>query len=575
MKLNDIKNRELELIYKILSESNPLFGQEVEEATRQKNVIANRHIFDVLASRSMISYDEIAQAQKKLVADIEDLGRIVLLDKKSVDISVENGKFYINNSEVAITYLVTYEILSDTKARPLVIVPKDRYDALIIKKTQQLKGNGETEESFTITDVLKEAIAQKASDIHFKYDYHDQYNVSFKVHGHLIRQKQFTIGKNRADNFFNEVRQKVAVDTGSSFKSDEYNLPQGGKMRYDELGVDLRVQFTPSGRLDKKNLFVARILNKNVGSGSVGTIEDLNGYDDYYRDILRQAVYYRRGLKLVVGITNSGKSTLTSHFINSIPATRSIATAQDPIEYPKDGWHITEHQILETDDKETSIGFLDYIKAWKRSDQDVEEIGEIRKDKNNGLMEAVVEAVKAGNFVISTAHIHSAFDVPKALVGVFGVDRAEIADLLVLVTAQVLVEELCPYCKLEDTYERNIETLDAWNKKGNIKYAWKEDLEKFIHERPPTYLRNKNGCPHCNHTGIKGLTPIYEYYKPTVEMIDWLNKNLDTSTRFDIEREFCQKNDPNLARNKLSVYIDKLREGVVDTDIEILGKVLA
>ena len=571
MTLKEIKRKELKLIYQNIIDKKPEAEKEIKEAIGQKNALGNRHIFDVLASRGMVSYDDIALAQKELVKEIEDAKREVLLDNISADVEVKEGKFFVDGREVDVVYLITHELLS-SYGNPIVIVPKDRYEALSVKRSQSLsRGTGEIQD-FTMMDIISEAINMKASDIHFKYDYHDQYNVSFKVHGHLIWQKQFTIGKNKADSFFNEVRQKVAVDTGSSFKSEEYNLPQGGRMRYDELGVDLRVQFTPSGRMDGHNLLVARILQKHIGT--VGTIDDLYGYDDVYRDILWQAVYYRRGLKLVVGITNSGKSTLTSHFVNSIPATRSIATVQDPIEYPKEGWHITEHQVLETEHEETSVGFLKFIKAFKRSDQDVEEIGEIRKDEKNELMDAVVEAVKAGNFVISTAHIHSAFDVPKALMDVFGVDRAVISDLLVLVTAQVLVGELCPHCRIKDIHGKNIETLKAWNEQGNIKFAWKKDLEEFLAEEPETYLKNPDGCHHCNRTGVKGLTPIYEYYKPSVEMISWLNTHLDTSTRFDIEREFCQHDNPNFARNKLSVYIEKLRKGEVDTDIDVISKVL-
>ena len=576
MTLDDYKNNEMNTFYQFLSESNIQIKDEIKEAIKQKNTL-NQHIFDVFASRGVIGYGKINETVKKMLSNIENVPRRLLLNKNSTDVIIERNKFFIvedgTKIEIEPMYMAYYSDLIDERALPIVIVPKDIYGNFSIKKEHQI--DGKMLDDFMMNDVVKEALKKGASDIHFKYG-KDVYNVSFKIHGALQRQHQFTMNIEKADDFFNKVRQKMANDTNTGFKASEYNLPQGGTLKYDELGVDLRGQFTPSGKMDKNNLFVVRIIKKNIHSSSLMTIDDLAGYSDEFIDLLKRATRYTKGLILVTGVTNSGKSTLTSSFINTIPEERSIATAEDPIEYDKSRWNATQHQVFLSDDKSISVGFLKYIKSWKRSDQDVIEIGEIRKDDDgsNELMEAVVEGVKAGNLTISTTHIDSAFDVPLSLVSIYGVDRYVVADLLVFVITQVLVEKLCPYCKKEDTEYNNIAMLKDFLKRGDVRFAWKKDLEEFIENKPLSYKRNPNGCPHCNHTGISGLTPVYEYYKPDVPMIMWLNQNLDHINRFDIEKEFCSKENKYLAQNKLTCYIEKLRAGEVDADIEVLTRVL-
>jgi hypothetical protein len=54
---------------------------------------------------------------------------------------------------------------------------------------------------------------------------------------------------------------------------------------------------------------------------------------------------------------------------------------------------------------------------------------------------------------------------------------------------------------------------------------------------------------------------------------DFLEKN-----RFEIEKHFCEKaereNNPYLATNKLTTFIDALKNGEVDCDLQVATKVL-
>jgi len=577
--INEFKYKEYSYLFKEISNGDQAIEAEILEARNQKNALGNQHLFDVLVSRGSISYNTIASAWKKVIQRVKGKKRRVLLNKKSIDIEVRNGKCYLIQEpdvEVQERFSISAtDINGEVRdKRPIIIIPKDTFDAMQIKKAQQLSGSVAKYQNFTLTDILKEAIDKGTSDIHFNFDIKGQYHVGFKINGRFIRQKHFTMNHIQSENFFNIVRQKMALDTGSSFKSEEYNLPQGGTLRYDELGVDLRGQFTPSGKMDKANKFVCRILKKQASA--TGKIKDLNGYDGNFKEMLKEISQLQQGLVLVVGVTNSGKSTLTAHFINDVPDDMVVGTISDPIEYPKNKPNVTEHQILDTDDKDTSVDFLDYIKSFKRSDLDVIEIAEIRADKENALMKAVVEAVTAGQLVVSTIHIRSAFEVPIALMEIFDVNPAVIPSLMKIVIAQTLVEEICPYCRVEDTENKNKNKLKKMNDMGLVKFSWKKDLTEWLEDESSTsYIRNPDGCPYCSGTGIKGLTPIYEYYNPTVEAQDWLSENIQKTSISKVEQYFCSQEKRHVAINKLTCFMEKLKNGQIDTDSRTIARVFS
>ncbi|HIQ28729.1 MAG TPA: hypothetical protein EYH42_09580 [Sulfurovum sp.] len=570
--IEDFKEAEYKYLYELLGAKNDHVREEIEESIKLRNsTLKDRHIFDIFASRGTIDPDDIVQIWKLIV---ERLGEIdpeirnnIHLDKKAIDVDVIEGELYLDqdtNKPANIKYQLGYD---DLYTKNTVIVSKEAYSDLEIRKKRFLN---QTDNDFVMMDILKDALAKNTSDIHIKFGRF--YTVHFRIHGLLIEQKKYTMNKERYEDLVDSIAQKASKDTMLGFNANERNLPQGGIHKYNDLNVDLRIEFTPKGTQDGDVLIVARILKRG---GTTGNLDKIQGYDDHFKQMLWRMTLATTGLILVAGVTNSGKSVLTSHFIMSLPSGKSIVTAEDPIEYEKPRSDTTQHQpyVVKKQGKVVAeVGFKHFMKSWKRADPDILEIGETRKDKE--LVEAIVEGVKAGNLVISTIHVNSSFDVPKSLVTEFGMNIASVSDILSLVVNQILVQKLCNKCKIPDINGENRKILKDFNDSGDVRYSWKKDLEDFIDGKDETFLKNEKGCMSCGYTGVEGLVPIYEYLKFNVEAVQWLGTDFIKKSRFEIEKHFCSKEDENLAINKLTTYVKALRRGDVDTTMDTLAKVL-
>ena len=581
--LENYKKNALTLLFKVISEGNEELLQEIKEANEQKKKFKDKHIFDIFDSRRAITYDDIYKNTKKIIKELQEQDNTVFpqvklqLEKK--DIIVENGKFFIANNhsnkllETRISFSLPNLRVESVATTPLVLLRKNEYEELLFNARQTVINENET---FDLEDVLKDAIARKASDIHLNFSPRGVHYMTYKIYGNNTKIDKFMMEDNKAFEFINKFRQKASKDVGIGFVADDYVNPQGSSMKYSEsLGVDLRLQATPSGKGDNRCLYVWRILKKDV---STGNIDSLHGYGKIFREILWESTRFSRGVIIFAGVTNSGKSTATSALLMSMPENKAIISIEDPIEYSKNKWNITEHQISEVvheDGKVTGMSYLSGVKSAKRSDPDIFNIGEIRKEGAGGteLGEAVNEATKAGNLGLSTIHVSSVYDLHSTLVSDYGFDRSSISDILLLGVNQILVEEICPKCRIEADKE-NKEKMEKLIKRGSVRYYHKKDLEEYLKDdNVVTYKRNDKGCSNC-FNGVVGLTPIYEYIRPTVDDAIWLHENLDKLNRFSLEKYFCEKEDPYVSRNKLSCYIDILKEGRVDADDETLTRVM-
>ncbi len=575
-----ISGKEMTNIYEILSEINEA---EIKEAVFQKNKLKKEHIFDVISARGKISYRDIYFKLRELCDPLIQSGKVVFEGNGS-KIYTENGEAFYdfltdtddgNTTEkrkARIAYLPIIKDIEESE-HTTIILPKGEYHDVVSRQARGHSFGGQDKgQRFTFESIIEDAIKNNISDIHITYS--DQYYyVSYRIDGDLISQPQYLLSKEEGTLFLKKIKQEASKYTKGSFNADEHELAQGARIEYDRLGADTRLAFTPKGTLTGENALTTRILIKQNIDKENFSFKNM-GYDDDFVELLGISAHMSSGLVLVAGITGSGKSTLLSHFTVQLPTTKRIMTFEDPIEYQMDGSHITQHQRYIPSDSKIAFDFSDGIKSSKRSDPDVIYIGEIRKDKgNNDLIESVIESAKAGQLVLSTVHINSAFDIYRSMDTVFGV-RSEISsDLLLLTINQVLVKKLCPHCKIEDTEKINKKNLEHANKTGMIRYAYKKDLENWLEdETAKTYIRNKEGCRHCR-AGILGRKPIYEFLKPDVDFINWLSEG--NFERFKVEEHACSQGKRFLAKNKLTNYVEALIKGEVDTHSDVMDKLLS
>ena len=570
-----VEGEEITRIYRMLAEID---SDEIAESLKKRDTLKNMHIFDVISARNSISYRDIFQKIKILSKEWEEKGRI-FFEEVEADVLIDDGKAFYNKGtkddkdlvEVELCFIPSVAHLKDKKKKPYLLLAKGEYINAISRLARGATFTSEKGTAFSFVDIISESIDRNISDIHITFS-ELYFHTSFRVDGDLINEAKYLLSREEGVAFMKRIKQEASKYTKGSFNADEHDLPQGARIEYPKLGASTRLQFTPRGVLDGLNSLTTRILKEQTIDKLTFSFTDM-GYDEEFVDVLDASSHLNSGLILVAGVTGSGKSTLLSHFAVSLPNTKRIMTFEDPIEYKMEGFHITQHQVYSADNEKISVTFFDYVKSSKRSDPDVIYIGEVRKDKGNDLIDALVESAKAGQLVLSTIHINSAFDVHKTLSSVFGVDKNVVAELLLLVINQVLIKKLCPHCKVKDVDNINKKQLEKTEKSGGIRYAFREDLHKFLKdENAETYIRNKKGCSLCIN-GIAGRKPIYEFVKPDVEFVQWLGQgNLE---RFAIEERACSQGNRYLGKNKLTNYIEALRAGETDTHYDVMDKIVS
>jgi twitching motility protein PilU len=120
--------------------------------------------------------------------------------------------------------------------------------------------------------------------------------------------------------------------------------------------------------------------------------------------VLKDLVMEPRGLILVVGATNSGKSTALATMIDyrNTESTGHILTIEEPIEY------LHDHKESVVDQREIGLDTLSYANALKnamREAPDVIMIGEIR---DSDIMRQAIAYAETGHLCLATLHAANA-----------------------------------------------------------------------------------------------------------------------------------------------------------------------
>jgi len=198
---------------------------------------------------------------------------------------------------------------------------------------------------------------------------------------------------------------------------------------------------------------------------------------------LLKLIHRPHGILLVTGPTGSGKTTTLYAGLTQLnDRKRNIMTVEDPIEYYLDG--ISQTQV----NTKVEMTFARGLRAILRQDPDVVMVGEIRDLET---AEIAVQASLTGHLVLSTLHTNSAVGAMTRLRDM-GVEPFLLSSSLIGVLAQRLVRKLCPHCKQPHTANPvDCATLG-------------------VDPATPPTLYTPNGCEHCNQSGYRGRTGIFE-----------------------------------------------------------------
>jgi type IV pilus assembly protein PilB len=282
----------------------------------------------------------------------------------------------------------------------------------------------------------------------------------------------------------------------------ERRLPQDGRIVFKQytkkgLDLDLRVSTAP---LNHGEGVVMRILDKTKTTLPLPALGFTEENLVKYREVIRQPY----GMILHCGPTGSGKSMTLYSALNEINTPDIvIRTAEDPIEYTLPG--LNQMQMH----RQIGLTFASALRAFLRQDPDIILVGEIRDKETANI---AVEAALTGHLLISTLHTN---DAPSTIARLtdMGVEPFMISSSLLCVCAQRLMRRVCKQCRVPYVPEGRE----------------KEILEKAIGWSGQIFKHNPKGCPKCGGSGYKGRVGIHELMITNEELVEGINKELETA----------------------------------------------
>lgn len=317
-----------------------------------------------------------------------------------------------------------------------------------------------------IDEIIKIAIENDASDIHFEADSKDTY-IRLRIDGDLIRVS--TIPK----EFHQELIARIKIL--SSLDIAERRLPQDGRFSIGEK-IDLRVSIIPAITGESA---VIRILNNKNNDLS---IDDLN-FNHITRKTFDSMIRHDSGMIISTGPTGCGKTTTLYSLIKELNQEKSnILTIEDPVEYKIDG--LKQVQVNNT----IGMDFSRALRSMLRADPDIMMVGEIRDVET---AEIAVRASITGHLVLTSLHTVDALSAIIRLIDM-GIEPYMIASSVTCLQSQRLIKRLCPNCS--EIYSPDERQLAI--------------VESVLPGSRGTYRRPK-GCPKCIN-GYKGRQVISE-----------------------------------------------------------------
>ena len=272
--------------------------------------------------------------------------------------------------------------------------------------------------------ILKKAVSTNVTDVHF-FPRKEDYLMQHRSNGTL--KPNVSIPKLEGERLISHFKFMALLDIGEKRK------PQSGSFSLQIYGkqIDLRVSTLPTSGL--KESLVIRILPQQLNV----PIEKLSLYSSSARKLLA-LLMNSHGLIVFTGPTGSGKTTTLYSLVEHCSSVlqRNVVTLEDPVEKFNDS--LVQVQVNE----KAGITYSTGLRAILRHDPDIIMVGEIRDEETAAV---AVRAALTGHLVLSTLHTKDAKGAIYRLLEL-GIQWHEIQQSMIAVTAQRLINLICPLC---------------------------------------------------------------------------------------------------------------------------------
>ncbi len=346
-----------------------------------------------------------------------------------------------------------------------------------------------------VADTLKEAVFNRASDVHIEPQ-EKFLRVRFRIDGDLQQVASLPV----------ELAQPVIsrVKVISNLKIDETRIPQDGRFRSRLLDkdIDFRVSTFPTPLGEKVAI---RVLDPTTG------LKNFDSLDLRYKNLesVKAGLEKPFGMILITGPTGSGKTTTLYAFLQQLnKETVNIVSLEDPVEYFVSG--VNQSQVR----PEINYDFASGLREILRQDPDVIMVGEIR---DNETAELAIQAALTGHIVLSTLHTNNAAGVVPRLIDM-KVEPFLLPVAMNLMISQRLIGVLCPNCKAPEEASAQMQEIIGKALAGL-------PAEVTASYQKPYKIWHAKGCSVCKGKGIQGRAAIFEVLRMTPEFEEIITSN--------------------------------------------------
>lgn len=294
--------------------------------------------------------------------------------------------------------------------------------------------------------------------------------------------------------------------------------------------IDVKLATIPS--IDGGADFVLRVTASNY----TPRLKDI-GLSEYHLRRLLELCEHPRGMILVTGAYDSGKSTTLSALLTHLNNKhKKIWVIGEPDRKMPEG---IRHTCLPMEEGHGKYTPFDVI---LHADPDIIMISDLA---DQATTQKALSAALTSHLIFSAMTMRRAVDAMERLINM-NLPNYEIADALLAVMAQSLVKKLCMHCKRRyvpnaeevrmlvaeycaEMYDENETPVRVKALHEKILNGWSETYSK-----PPEELMlfRAVGCKHCNHSGYDGRVALHELLEITPPIRRTLLDGSDAETIF-------------------------------------------